>query len=476
MKKWRLFPRSLRQLVLMAFLLVLLPLLVLAWQAWESLSALSERAADTNRTTLTDVRRSEAMARTALELERSYRQYCVLDDPMLANLYQTQRTKYAQMLDAQSSVLPDSRIATTLHNALGQLVKISCDNSNPVKAASDALEAFSTANAQLVQSTREVVFSRGLQLQREIAERGQYFGWQALILFLLSLGLVLLFTRMIIGPVKAVERMINRLGEGRQLSHNLAYKGPRELRSLGQRILWLSERLAWLESQRHEFLRHISHELKTPLASMREGTALLADEVVGTLTPDQQEVVSILDQSSRHLQRLIEQLLDYNRKLSEAPVAMGEVQLEPLINGIVSSHSLTARAKMMQTEVTLPIAACRADATLLARAIDNLYSNAIHYGGESGTIWIRSRQQGRKVLIEVANTGSTIPEGERKMIFEPFFQGNQQRKGAVKGSGLGLSIARDCIHRLQGDLQLVNSEAEEVCFRIELNAIVGNAQ
>lgn len=80
MKKWRLFPRSLRQLVLMAFVLVLLPLLVLAWQAWESLSALSEQAADTNRNTFTDVRRSEAMARTAVELERSYRQYCVLDD------------------------------------------------------------------------------------------------------------------------------------------------------------------------------------------------------------------------------------------------------------------------------------------------------------------------------------------------------------------------------------------------------------
>ncbi len=107
MKTWRLFPRSLRQLVLMAFLLVLLPLLVLAWQAWESLSALSDRAAETNRTTLTDVRRSEAMARTALELERSYRQYCVLDDPMLANLYQTQRTKYAQLLDVHAAVLPD---------------------------------------------------------------------------------------------------------------------------------------------------------------------------------------------------------------------------------------------------------------------------------------------------------------------------------------------------------------------------------
>ncbi|WP_158780515.1 HAMP domain-containing sensor histidine kinase [Pantoea sp. BAV 3049] len=476
MKTWRLFPRSLRQLVLMAFLLVLLPLLVLAWQAWESLSALSDRAADTNRTTLTDVRRSEAMARTALELERSYRQYCVLDDPMLANLYQTQRTKYAQLLDAHVSVLPDKRIYDSLRQSLTQLSKITCENSNPVKAASDGLEAFSSANAQLVQSTREVVFARGIQLQREIAERGQYFGWQALILFLLSLGLVLLFTRMIIGPVKAVERMINRLGEGRTLGHNLAFKGPRELRSLGQRILWLSERLAWLESQRHEFLRHLSHELKTPLASMREGTALLADEVAGPLTPDQHEVVSILDESSRHLQRLIEQLLDYNRKLSEAQIALEPVQLKPLVEGIVSTHSLTARAKLMQTEIDLGASACQGEMTLLARAIDNLYSNAIHYGAESGTIWIRSRQQGRRVIIEVANTGTPVPQTEQAMIFEPFFQGSQQRKGAVKGSGLGLSIAKDCLQRLQGDLQLVSSEGADVCFRIELNTIAGNEQ
>lgn len=61
------------------------------------------------------------------------------------------------------------------------------------------------------------------------------------------------FTRMIIGPVKGIERMINRLGEGRSLGNTALFKGPRELRSLAQRIIWLSERLAWLESQRHEF-------------------------------------------------------------------------------------------------------------------------------------------------------------------------------------------------------------------------------
>ncbi|AXF74974.1 HAMP domain-containing histidine kinase [Erwinia tracheiphila] len=473
MKAWRFFPRSLRQLVLMAFLLVLLPLLVLAWQAWESLSALSDRAADTNRTTLTDVRRSEVMARIALELERSYRQYCVLDDPMLANLYQTQRSKYAQLLDAQVQILSDSHQADSLRQSLASLSQITCENNNPLPGASAALEAFSASSARLAQSTREVVFSRGLQLQREIAERGQYFGRQALILFLLSVGLVLLFTRMIIDPVKAVERMVNRLGEGRSLSHNLAFIGPRELRSLGQRILWLSERLAWLESQRHEFLRHISHELKTPLASMREGTALLADEVAGPLTVDQQEVVSILDESSRHLQRLIEQLIDYNRKFSESPIVMQPVQLAPLVEKIVITHGLTARAKKMQTEITLSASVCLAEANLLSRIIDNLYSNAIHYGAESGTIWIRSGYQGRKVIIEVANSGTPVPQAEQAMIFEPFFQGSQQRKGAVKGSGLGLSIARECVHRLQGDIRLVKSDTADVCFRIELNTIAG---
>lgn len=474
MRRWRLFPRSLRQLVLMAFLLVLLPLLVLAWQAWESLSALSEQAADTNRNTFTDVRRSEAMARTALELERSYRQYCVLGDASLARLYQTQRTRYSQMLTIHAARLPELTAFRTLQTLLPQLNSLRCDNSNPVESVSAALEQFSATNAQLVQETREVVFSRGLQLQREIAERGQFFGWQALILFLISLALVLLFTRMIIGPVKSVERMINRLGEGRALGQSVAFRGPRELRSLGQRIVWLSERLAWLETQRHEFLRHLSHELKTPLASLREGTELLADQVAGPLNADQQEVVAILDNSSRHLQRLIEQLLEYNRKLADGPTQLEPVDLEEIIDMVVSAHALPARAKSMHTHVDLSVKHCLAEPALLMRVMDNLYSNAVNYGGESGNIWLRSQRKGEKVWIEVANTGTPVPPAEQDMIFEPFYQGSQQRKGAVKGSGLGLSIAKDCIRRMQGDLQLVSHKDADVCFRIELNITAGN--
>ncbi|WP_312624982.1 two component system sensor histidine kinase QseE/GlrK [Scandinavium sp.] len=469
MKRWSLFPRSLRQLVMLAFLLILLPLLVLAWQAWQSLNALSDQAAMTNRTTLVDARRSEAMTNAALEMERSYRQYCVLDDATLAKVYQGQRKRYSEMLDAHAGVLPDNKIWQALRQDLNDLAELHCKNSGPDEASAAKLEAFASANTDMVQATRAVVFSRGQQLQQEIAERGQFFGWQALVLFLVSLTMMLLFTRMIIGPVKAIQRMINRLGEGKSLGSTVMFTGPRELRSVGQRIVWLSERLSWLESQRHQFLRHLSHELKTPLASMREGTELLADKVVGPLTTEQEEVVAILDDSSRNLQKLIEQLLDYNRKLADTPVEMEKVELVPLLDIVVSAHSLPARAKMMHTRVELDVRECQAEPVLLMSALDNLYSNAVHYGSESGTIFLRSRQQGNRVFLEVENSGTPIPEAEKAMIFEPFYQGSHQRKGAVKGSGLGLSIARDCVRRMRGTLQLVDAPTGHVCFRIELS-------
>lgn len=469
LSKWRLFPRSLRQLVVMAFWLVLLPLLILAYQAYQSLEQLSNQAAQINKTTLVDTRRSEAMGGLALEMERSYRQYCVLKDDSLHSLFLKQFSDYQQMFERQKTILSKDSDTSALARALDELKTVVCENSEPPKEVADALSRFSEYNNILIQETREVIFSRGEQLQKAIANKGQLFGWQSLILFLLSVLLVALFTRMIIGPVKGIERMINRLGTGRTLTSNLTrFKGPRELRSLAQRIIWLSERLAWLESQRHEFLRHISHELKTPLASMREGTELLADEVAGPLTISQKEVVEILDHSSKHLQQLIEQLLDYNRKLADSPPEAQHVDLQKLVEDIVMAHNLPARAKNIKTEIRLRIDNCLAEPTLLGRVIDNIYSNAVHYGSESGNIWISSRRLDNKLVIEVANTGTPIPELEQSMIFEPFYQGTLVRKGAVKGSGLGLSIAQDCIKQMGGELSLVPSKLADVCFRIEL--------
>lgn len=92
-------------------------------------------------------------------------------------------------------------------------------------------------------------------------------------------------------------------------------------------------------------------------------------------------------------------------------------------------HTHSARAKLMQTVVNLEVSHCLAEPMLLMRVIDNLYSNAVNYGSESGTIWLRSQQQGDRVWIDVANSGTPIPPEEQAMIFEPFSRVASSAKG-----------------------------------------------
>lgn len=154
--------------------------------------------------------------------------------------------------------------------------------------------------------------------------------------------------------------------------------------------------------------------------------------------------------------------------MADGPSGAEEIDLAAMVAGVIAAHSLPVRAKGIHNHVTLEVTHCRAQPALLSRVLDNLYSNAVHYGQESGNIWIRSRLSGQRVLLELANSGTPIAKTERTLIFEPFYQGSIQCKGVVKGSGLGLSIARDCIRRMRGELDLVSVDYAAVCFRITL--------
>lgn len=470
MSGFHLFPRSLRQLVLFAFLLVILPLLFLAIQAYRSLNHLSDEAVYINQTTLEDAQRAESMSTLAVDMERRYRQYCVLKEEPLETLYDDLHQQYAGLLNEhkQSVKIKNDELYLQQTNIVVSLGKLDCEADQPSPLALILLQRFSSVNSQILQSTQDVLLSRSKQLQESIVQQGTFFSQRALIVLALSLILVLVATYMIIKPVKVINGMITHLGGGNFIDNAPVVKGPLELKDLAQRIVWLSDRLAWLETQRSQFLRHLSHELKTPLASMREGTELLADEVVGPLTEEQKDVVTILDDSSKHLQQLIEQLLDYNRKLADSPDEKYDIDLNELVNDIMAKNSLPAKAKSMTTECHFAVTHYWGEGTLLARVIDNLYSNAIHYGAESGKIWLSTKKVADSLYIDIANTGEQITEKERAMLFEPFYQGSHQRKGAVKGSGLGLSIARDCVSRMKGDLQIVDVDYADVCFRITL--------
>ncbi|MGL4716948.1 MAG: sensor histidine kinase, partial [Aeromonas sp.] len=245
-------------------------------------------------------------------------------------------------------------------------------------------------------------------------------------------------------------------------------EGPAELVSLGERIGWLHEKLKALELQKYQFLRHVSHELKTPLAVLREGADLLCEQLAGPLTPDQLEICQMLDESSRRLQTLIERLLDFNRLSQQEAFTLAPVPLNPMLVKLVAEYRLALESKQICVHLPLEPVTLLAEPYRLQLILDNLFSNAVSYGASDGAIWIRAGQDEQVSWLEVANRGPEIPEAEQQRIFEPFEQGSAVRQGVLKGSGMGLSIARESARSLGGELVLIEDEQADVCFRLTL--------
>ncbi len=291
--------------------------------------------------------------------------------------------------------------------------------------------------------------------------------WVSGLVALLSLLLILLFTYLIIHPVRQIESRILSLGAGIEPDKQ-PVDGPAELVVLGERILWLHDKLKELEQQKYQFLRHVSHELKTPLAVLREGADLLSEQLVGPLNPDQQEICQMLEQNSRRLQTLIERLLDFNRLSQQEEFERVPVALTPLLTELCAEYRLAIESKEVKVHLPETDLVLQADPYRLRLIVDNLFSNAVSYGAQGGQIWIRSGQAGQESWLEVANEGHPIPQDERERIFEPFEQGSIARQGLLKGSGMGLSIARESAISLGGELSLVDDAQAPVCFRLTL--------
>src|SRR4029079_1337753 len=115
-----------------------------------------------------------------------------------------------------------------------------------------------------------------------------------------------------------LDQAIRRMGTA-DFAHAIEGNGPQDLRYLAQRLEWLRSRLSELEQQQNRFLRHVSHELKTPLTAVREGAELLRDNVGGALSPEQREIVRIVRENSISLQKLIEDLLKYHQTTATEP-------------------------------------------------------------------------------------------------------------------------------------------------------------
>ncbi len=242
-----------------------------------------------------------------------------------------------------------------------------------------------------------------------------------------------------------------------------------EMTTLYENATRTAQELTQLNKLKDEFLATVSHELKTPLTTIKGFVSVILSGEVGPLNEQQSNFLSVVDQSANRLAHLISNLLDFSRLNGKVEMELQPVNIRELVSRSVSNMLLKAREKEIaidsRFEKKLPDV--YADSRWITQVIDNLLINAIKFSRRGCTVRITGQDKGEVVVISVEDDGPGIPEEERKLVFEKFYRGKSS-VNQVPGTGLGLAISRSVIEKHGGRIWLESPQGSGARFNFAL--------
>ncbi|MBV1788311.1 HAMP domain-containing histidine kinase [Marinobacterium sp. D7] len=465
-------PPSFSALLLAAFVVVALPLLggiLVMTHALEQMALEGRRSVNIS----ADITQaSRQLGEVELALKRAAGQYFVLEDPALKQRLERAHLRFQETLDTLAPMpwnVEQERQLADLNAMEVELYErlIQAPATGVLETYREDFERLDAATRALSDASTQVINDQVTGMN-ETADRIQagmitLAGAMILLSLLLSGTLSWLLGR----PVSQLAATIRRLGQN-DLDTPCAIRGPRDLVYLGEQLDWLRNRLQELEARKLSFFREVSHELKTPLTNLMEAVALLRDEVTGPLTVQQREVVEIMRASTQELRQRIEDLLRYNEALSEPRLEPDWFELRLLVDEVAKRFDLAMRSKQLSWHLEVPPLRIYADRGRLSIALENLIGNAIKFSPQAGTIELHAARQGQRIEILVCDQGPGVAPEHVDQLFQPFFKGTPQPRGALKSSGLGLAIAKAHIELQGGELTLQPEITSGACFQISL--------
>ncbi|HEY6456456.1 MAG TPA: HAMP domain-containing sensor histidine kinase [Steroidobacteraceae bacterium] len=467
-----LWPRSLSGLMLLGVAVIAVPLLVAIFNAALQIQQLADSSRTVASEGIGSARASEDLMSEVLLLERAT--VLVLADPKLRDVY---REHDAQLTASREQLAHQLRSAAgrealtqlgAMQNRIAATVLASGATSATVGATLPQFDAMSKLAQRIAVQSNVEIDSEIAAIQRRTSESQRLLLWQSGLLIPLAVFATVVLTLGVGRPLRRIDRAISELGRG-NLSHPITVAGPKDIARLGRQLEWLRSRLLDFAAERNRFLRHMSHELKTPLANIREGTELLMDGAVGELDSNQREVTGILRENGLKLQRLIENLLSFSAwQTSSVGLETREFRLRPLVKQVLENQQLTLLSQRVRLEVKIEDITLTADRGKMRLILDNLLSNAIKYSPKGGAIYMSAQADGDQLLMDVADAGPGVPYDERAHIFEAFYTGKAARNTSVKGTGIGLSVVLEFIAAHGGTVQIMDGQFPGAHFRITM--------
>jgi signal transduction histidine kinase len=227
-----------------------------------------------------------------------------------------------------------------------------------------------------------------------------------------------------------------------------------EVAELGAAANAMIDRLSAEEAARRDLVAAVSHDLRTPITSLRLLTEALSDDMIDE--GSRREVLQRMGTHIEALSALIDDLFELSRLDSgEIQWTMERVSVGELVGETVDALQGQAQARGLELRAELPAdAVAQASPEKVQRVLFNLIQNAIRHTPADGTITVRAETAGDAVEVEVADTGEGIAAADRDRVFDPFFRGGSQSARSEEGSGLGLAISRAIIEAHGGRIWL----------------------
>ena len=468
-------PRSLNGLILVGFGLVALPLLLAVVWALVNLDRVAEQSEQLVFTGVTAAENNRRINEQLSSLERVARQYQILKNPDSLLLMRQDLQTFETLLNTMAPLVTEvgeTELSTALGTEARSIIGVLSDANADDATVNAAIARFAPLRQDVARLTSVLTahVDTKLSVLQETARNAQRVSaWQVAALVPGTLFLVLIFTLLVARPIRQIDRAIGQLGES-GFSKPIEIKGPTDLQRLGRQLEWLRLRLLELAQEKNKFLRHMSHELKTPLANIREGTELLLDGSVGELEGPQREVTDILRMNGLKLQQLIENLLSFSAWQTKSEVlTLSDFELRKQVISIARAQRLALKAANIQLRLEVDDIIVNADQDKIRTVMDNLLSNAVKFTPMGGLITIKAHRLPESFVLEFGDTGPGIPDDESPRIFEAFFQGTREQGGQVGGTGIGLSVVLECIQAHNGAVELVDSdEFSGAHFRIHI--------
>ena len=274
-------------------------------------------------------------------------------------------------------------------------------------------------------------------------------------------------------PFRRLQQQLDMVAEG-NLDQDIDVKAYRETRDISEAVMQTIRKLKNLDQSRQEFVSNVSHELKTPLTSIR----VLADSLMGMENTPAELYQEFMQDISAEIDRegkIIDDLLTLVKMDKSSPdLNIAQTSINGLLEQILKR--LTPIAKRRNIEITYESkreVSADVDEVKLSLALSNLVENAIKYNREEGKVWVTLDADHKFFYVKVEDNGVGIPKEFQERVFERFYRVDKARSRETGGTGLGLAITKNIILLHQGAIRLKSEEGKGATFtvRIPLNYI-----